>query len=197
MRYLGRRMRTARALPVVTYRDEALTSDDPLRVVLGALAAERAVRRVSLGPLSEQAVTVLAADSGISGTELHRLTGGNPFFVAEVLQTGSTEIAGSARDAVLSRVARLSVSARAAVDVAALGGTRVEPRLLAAAGGVTPGDLDELLAGGVLVNEAALLWFCTRSPGRPWNARFRRTAERRSPPACWPRCVRRTAGTTP
>ncbi len=159
LRFLGRRIRTAPALLVVTYRDEALAADAPLRVVLGALATERAVRRVGVAPLSEDAVAVLAADSGIRAPELHRLTGGNPFFVTEVVQTGTTAIPASARDAVLSRVARLSATARRAVEVAALGGARVDPRLLESAGGVSARDLDELVAAGVLVSDAASLRF--------------------------------------
>lgn len=159
LRFLGRRIRTAPAMLVVTYRDDALARGDPLRVVLGALAAERAVRRVNVGPLSEDAVGTLAVDSGIPAAELHRLTGGNPFFVTEVVQAGSPIVPASARDAVLSRVAGMSESARKAVEVAALGGARVEPRLLAAAGNVSASDLDELLASGVLVSEASSLRF--------------------------------------
>ena len=159
LRYLGRRIRNTTALLVVTYRDEALAADAPLRVVLGALAAERTVRRVSVAPLSADAVAVLAAGSGIGASELYRLTAGNPFLVTEVVRAGSSAVPASARDAVLSRLAGLSPSARAAVEVAALGGTRIEPPLLAAASGVTVTDLDELVAAGVLISEAAALRF--------------------------------------
>ena len=50
--YLGRRIQHLRVLLLVTYRDDALAADDPLRLTLGALASQRATRRLSLPPLS-------------------------------------------------------------------------------------------------------------------------------------------------
>ena len=52
LRFVGRRVRSARALVMVTYRDDALGPDEPLRVTLGALASHRSTRRMSVGPLS-------------------------------------------------------------------------------------------------------------------------------------------------
>ena len=88
---------------------------------------------------------------------MHRLTGGNPFFVTEVLDSG--DVAGvvpvSARDVVLARAARLSGDAREVLHVAALTGTRVEVRLLEAVTGHPAVAIDELLAGGLLVEDGA------------------------------------------
>src|SRR5690348_685153 len=56
VRFLGRRLRHAPALVLLTYRDDALTAADPLRLALGDLATQRATRRISLGPLSPPAV---------------------------------------------------------------------------------------------------------------------------------------------
>ncbi|MEA2167740.1 MAG: hypothetical protein QOF76_1040, partial [Solirubrobacteraceae bacterium] len=159
LRFLGRRLRTLAVMLVVTYRDDDLRADAPLRVVLGALAGERAMRRVTLPALSEHAVAVLATDSGLDPIELHRLTGGNPFLVTEVVEAGSTAIPASARDVVLSRLAALSANARTAVEIAALAGTRIEPDLLTAAGHVSLRDLDELVDAGVLVGSSSVLRF--------------------------------------
>ena len=57
--FLGRRMERTRALLIVTYRDDELAVDHPLRTVVGRLPPE-AVRRVKLGPLSKAAVAELA-----------------------------------------------------------------------------------------------------------------------------------------
>ena len=150
LRYLGRRLRDAAVLLVVTYRDDGLTATDPLRIALGDLATQRPTRRISLGPLSRDAVRVLAAGSGLEPAGLYELTGGNPFYVTEVLAAGMSEIPTSARDAVLARAARLPAGAREVLDVAALTGTRVEPPLLTAVTGCPPPVLDELLASGLL-----------------------------------------------
>ncbi len=50
---------------------------------------------------------MLAVGRGIDPDELYRVTGGNPFFVREVLEAGLGEVPGSARDVVLARTARL------------------------------------------------------------------------------------------
>ena len=59
--YLGRRIQHLRVLLLVTYRDDALVANDPLRLTLGALASQRATRRLTLGALSTAGVATLAA----------------------------------------------------------------------------------------------------------------------------------------
>ena len=159
LRYLGRRLRHLPVLVVATYRDDGLAPDDPLRVALGDLAAQAGTRRLDVPTLSAEAVAHLAEGTHHEPSELHRLTGGNPFFVCEVLRSGSAEVPPSARDAVLARAAGLSSSARAALDVAALVGSRVEPDVLGVAAGVTAEDLDELVGSGLLVGDGTDLRF--------------------------------------
>jgi DNA-binding CsgD family transcriptional regulator len=159
LRYLGRRLRDAAVLLVVTYRDDGLTATDPLRIALGDLATQRPIRRISLGPLSRDAVGVLAAGSGLEPAGLYELTGGNPFYVTEVLAAGMSEIPTSARDAVLARAARLTAGTREVLDVAALTGTRVELPLLTAVTGCPPPVLDELLASGLFTADDGGLRF--------------------------------------
>ena len=64
LRFLGRRLRAAPVLLIVTYRDDGLAADDPLRIALGDLATQRSTRRVELAPLSADAVRILAGGSG-------------------------------------------------------------------------------------------------------------------------------------
>jgi predicted ATPase len=155
LRFLGRRIRDASVLLIATYRDEGVSAGDPLQVALGDLAAQRSVRRVSLPPLSVGAVQILAGDRGLDAAALYRLTGGNPFYLTEVMQSGSGEVPASARDAVLARVSRLGASARAMLDVAALIGARVEFPLLESVTDSPPSAVDELLAAGLLAEDGA------------------------------------------
>jgi DNA-binding CsgD family transcriptional regulator/tetratricopeptide (TPR) repeat protein len=159
LRFLGRRIRDAHVLVIVTYRDDSLTPDDALRVALGELTTHRTTRRVALGPLTEHAVRQLAADSGVELAALYRLTGGSPFFVAEVLAASTLGVPDSAMDAVLARTAGLSEEARRVLDHAALIGTNVAPSLLLAASGTSPVTLDELLVNGILVGDGAGMRF--------------------------------------
>jgi len=159
LRYLSRRLRDAAVLLIATYRDDGLAAGDPLRVTLGDLASQRCTRRIGLVPLSLDAVRRLSGGSGLPAPELYRLTGGNPFYVTEVLRSGTEEVPPSARDAVLARAARLSGDAREVLDVAALTGSRVEARLLEWVTGCPPSVLDELLESGLLVGDGVWVRF--------------------------------------
>ncbi|HEY5351170.1 MAG TPA: AAA family ATPase [Streptosporangiaceae bacterium] len=159
LRFLGRRIRDATVLLIVTYRDEGLAANDPLRIALGDLATQRSVRRISLAPLSADATAVLAAGCGLEAATLYGLTGGNPFYVTEVVQSGMGEVPPSARDAVLARVARLDGDARDVLDAAALIGARVELRLLEAVAGTPSPALDDLLAAGLLTGDGVAAKF--------------------------------------
>src|SRR5580704_8952970 len=159
LRFLGRRIRDATVLLIVTYRDDGLSATDPLRIALGDLATQRSVRRVGLAPLSAGGVQVLAGEAGLDSAALYRLTGGNPFYVTEVVQSGLAEVPTSARDAVLARVTRLGPGARDVLDAAALTGTRVEVPLLASVTAGPPSAADELLASALLTGDGVAVSF--------------------------------------
>ena len=159
LRFLGRRLRDAPALLIVTFRDDGLAADGPLRIALGDLATQRSTRRLRLAPLSAEAVRMLAGTSGLDAAELYRLTGGNPFYVTEVVQAGLGVVPPSARDAVLARAARLSGESRDVLDVAALIGTRVELDLLRSVTTCRLPVLDEVLASGLLAEDGGWLRF--------------------------------------
>ncbi|MFC4586518.1 AAA family ATPase [Sphaerisporangium corydalis] len=159
LRFLGRRLRDASMLLIVTYRDDGLAAADPLRVALGDLASQRPTRRIALSPLSVDAVRALAGGSESQASTLHRMTGGNPFYVSEVVRAGAGEVPGSARDAVLARAARLGGEARDVLDVAALTGTKVEVRLLESVTRCPASAVDELLACGLVVGDGGSLRF--------------------------------------
>ena len=147
---LGRRIEQLDALVVVTYRTDELPRTHPLRIVLGDLAAAPGVVRLYLEPLSTDAVAQLAAPYAVDPVELYATTGGNPFFVTEVLASGSTEVSTTVRDAVLARASRLEEPARRLLDVVAIIPQRTELWILEALGDETVSELDECLASGML-----------------------------------------------
>ena len=115
------------ALLIASYRDDELTRDHPLRVVLGQL---NAARRMTVSPLSAGAVAELATPHGVDASALHARTGGNPFYVTEVLAHGDGGTPGSVRDAVLARAARLPAPARRLLEAVAIARPRAEIALL-------------------------------------------------------------------
>jgi DNA-binding CsgD family transcriptional regulator len=102
--FLARRIREIAVLLIVSYRNDELADTHPLRIALGYLAVQRCTRRLPLAPLSAQAVRMLSAGRGVDPEELYRVTGGNPFYVREVLEAGLGEVPGSARDVVLAEL---------------------------------------------------------------------------------------------
>ena len=77
----------------------------------------------------------------------------------EVLRALAEPLATSAVAAVLARAARLSPSARAVLDAAAVAGPTTEPRLLQALTAAESGSIAECLATGVLRAEAGAYAF--------------------------------------
>jgi DNA-binding CsgD family transcriptional regulator/tetratricopeptide (TPR) repeat protein len=159
LRFLARRVGSVPALVIATYRSDEVGDRHPLRVVLGDLATLRAVQRLTLEPLSLAAVRTLASGSGLDPVDLHRQTGGNPFYVTEVIAAAGTGIPATVRDAVLARATRLPPDSRDMLDAAAVLGFRFEPWLLEAAVQVGPGALAACLAGGMLRAEGDRLAF--------------------------------------
>jgi len=122
LRYLSRRIAKRRALIIASYRDDEMAADSSLRGVIGQIATHAATRRMALPPLSPEAVRRLAGDSA-DGDELYRLTGGVPFYVAEVLNAAPGEVPRTIADIVSARTAALSPDARRLLEAAAvLGG---------------------------------------------------------------------------
>ena len=154
LRLLGRRVDQVRALVVATYREDELDRVHPLRVVLGELATGRGIERLGLPPLSAKAVAELAEPYGVDPGALHRTTGGNPFFVSEVLAAGTKEIPSTVRDAVLARAARLSAAARSLLEALTVASPEVEVALLEAIAGDEMGCLDECLGSGMVIATA-------------------------------------------
>jgi predicted ATPase len=142
LRLLGRRMQDVPALAIVTFRDD---EPGPLRVVLGELATAMGVERIELPPLSAEAVRTLAEPHGIDADALHRSTGGNPFYVTEVLSAPAAAIPATVRDAVLARAARLSPPARELLERLAVIPGAADPELIDTA----DEPLDECLLSGM------------------------------------------------
>lgn len=161
LRYAGRRIARTRSLLVASFRNDEVVPAHPLRAVLGDLATA-GVPRLAPQPLSLAAVRSLSAGTGVDAMALHAQTAGNPFFVTEVLAATVKTTHGvpaTVQDAVLARAGRLSPSARAVLDAAAVAGPRAEAWLLRELTAAESGSIDECLATGVLCAEGAAFAF--------------------------------------
>ena len=106
IKFLARRITQLRCLFILTYRDSEIHSRHPLRYVLGQLQPDT-VSRMLLPPLSKQAVEKLSREKGFKGEEVYSISGGNPFYVNEILAGYSLGIPDNIKDSILSVYHRL------------------------------------------------------------------------------------------
>ncbi len=124
---LARRIGSLPALVVLTCRDGEIPLGHPIHSALGAARAEHVVF-VALEPLSEQAVALLAGGDG-AGT--YAVTGGNPFYVTELLASRTTaDLPPTVAHAVLGRASRLDDDARRLVELVSVVPNRVNTTVL-------------------------------------------------------------------
>lgn len=164
VRFVARRIDSLPLLLVVSHRDDELGAHHPLAVALGDVATCAAVNRIKVEPLSMAAVAVLAAGSGINADRLHRLTGGNPFFVTEILAAGldvpgSDGLPRSVAEAVRGRLARLSDSGRETAHAVAVCGPRADVALVRKVNADAAAGLTECVDAGVLLADGAVVGF--------------------------------------
>ena len=133
IRYLGRRLAILPTLLIISFRDDELGPDHPLQQVLGDLPANN-THRLALQPLSREGIDHLNRASGFSTDEILDVTGGNPFFVTELLsspEAGASRVPVSVKQAVNARLSRLESSARGFLEKASTIPGAIEPDLLA------------------------------------------------------------------
>lgn len=121
LRFVLRRIATTRSLVIGTLRDEEVGVGHPMRALLGDVARSSRADTLAMLPLSTQAVEALVGERPVDPVWLHRITGGNAFFVCEMLDhygacvDASTlpgeDLPTNVRDAVLARTAGLDSAA--------------------------------------------------------------------------------------
>jgi DNA-binding CsgD family transcriptional regulator/tetratricopeptide (TPR) repeat protein len=149
---LSRRIDETSALLVLTYREEQQPSTAMARL-LGQLATYPSARQIEVPPLSRSAVAAMAAGSAVDPDVLYRLTNGNAFFTAEMLAAQAATVPRSIRDLIRGRIADLDARARAALEAAAVLGSRTEPWLLAAVAGENLPGIDDAIRAGLFMTD--------------------------------------------
>jgi len=148
IRYAGRRIDQTHGLLILTYRDDVVAHHYPIQVVIGDLPP-RVVDQIRLEPLTETTVSRLAGELW-DPAELWRLTDGNPLFVTELLAAGRVQVPVSIRDAVMSRVLRLSAPGRELVELASVVPGRVELSVVQGILSGTSEAIEECESAGIL-----------------------------------------------
>ncbi|HEV2237729.1 MAG TPA: AAA family ATPase [Ktedonobacterales bacterium] len=158
IKFLGRRVSRTSGCLILTFRDDELGGDHPLRLVLGDLPA-RELTRIALPALSEAAVRALAAPARRSPAQVYALTGVNPFFVTALLAPGAGDAPASVADAVLGRKARLAPEAQRLLELVAVAPSRIEWRVIASISPEHAAALDACLSAGMLALADGMLGY--------------------------------------
>lgn len=158
IKFLGRRLQPIGVMLIITYREDEVGPQHPLRSVIGDLPT-RSVHRIVLPPLTETAVVALARDAGRQSAGLHAATGGNPFFVTEALAMAQDTVPATVRDAVIARIARLSPTAREIANLVSVVPGETEQWLLEQAVTVTESAVQECLMAGMVAQSDNCLAF--------------------------------------
>jgi DNA-binding CsgD family transcriptional regulator len=149
LRFVLRRIRASRSLVVVTVRDTEVGPSHALRALLGDAAHSPDALSITVQPLTVEGVAALAGDASIDSVRMHHLTGGNPFFVTEMLAHAGEELPATVRDAVLARTARLDPAAWDVLHLLACAPEAIPDQLLAVLG-ITLPPLRDLDAAGLI-----------------------------------------------
>jgi len=100
VKFLARRISRLKCLLILTLRDDEINQQYSLRNVFSDLAPDTFTRLV-LTPLSKQAVQKLADEKGYDGQDVYSISGGNPFYVNEILASYSLGVPDSVKDSIL------------------------------------------------------------------------------------------------
>ena len=163
--FLMRTIRTGRVLLVATIRTEEIPRSGPFPRLLAELERDERVARIDVPRFNRAEVGDLIGETlgrAPDGATLDRImarTEGNAFFVRQLLEAeregAIAELPSRLRDVLRARVGSLSETAQELLGIAAVGGWRVDDRLLASVADVPASQvragLREALARGILV----------------------------------------------
>lgn len=164
----------ARVLMVVTYRDGGPDSSPDLERFLLTASRESCVQWISLEGLRVESVAELLPGGHSPGlaAEVHRHTGGNPFFVGAVAESlaagagGAAAVTQGVREFVTGRLALLDPTTNAVLDAIAVAGAEIDVGLLYDVVGLDERALDDAL--GAAIGAHVLV----EIPGSPTRYRF-------------------------
>src|SRR5215203_4019076 len=101
IKFFARRIGRIHCLFILSYRDNEILDYHPLRNVLGQLPSD-SLTRLQLQPLSRQAVEKMAEERGYKGEDVFSISGGNPFYVTEILASYSPGVPENIKDSILA-----------------------------------------------------------------------------------------------
>ncbi|HZY37020.1 MAG TPA: AAA family ATPase, partial [Mucilaginibacter sp.] len=158
IKFLARRITRLNCLFILTCRNDEIGSRHPLRNVLGQLPPD-SFTRLDLVPLSPGAVEAMAEARGYKGGDVYTISGGNPFYVNEILASYSPGIPDNIKDSILSVYNRQDEKTRQVWEILSVLPTGLEVKLLAALEPFYRTAIENCLDSKILVIKDELIFF--------------------------------------
>lgn len=130
LRFLLRRIDRTRSLVIATYRDDEIGPDHPLVPLRGDVARSPVATTLRLNPLTPGGVAAMLAETDLDAGEVHDVTGGNAFFVAEIASSSGGALPTTVRDAVVARTQHLTAEQRSVLMLLAVAPETISDRVL-------------------------------------------------------------------
>jgi predicted ATPase/DNA-binding CsgD family transcriptional regulator len=159
IKYLARRISRVKCLLIVTCRDDEIHLTPSLRRMLGELPPD-SFSRMTINPLSREAVNSLALSRGnISGADIYSLTGGNPFYVTEILVSGMHQIPEQIKDSILAVFHSRDVATQALLEFLSILPSRIDFGIVERIKNDFACDIDDCIWQGIIVRTPEYLSF--------------------------------------
>jgi len=158
IKFLARRINRTKSILILSYRDEEIGQDHSLHSILGDLPHSE-ITRIRLYPFSETAVENLMKNAGIKSNNLYERTGGNPFYVTEVLAYKIEGLPSSIKEAVIARTSKLSANTKEFLEIVSVIPSRVEIELLRKLSNEVEDHIDQCINKAILTTENNLISF--------------------------------------
>jgi len=152
IKFLARRVYRYRCLFVLTFRDDEIHARHGLKNIFGELVPHT-FSKVLIQRLSLKAVQQLALKRGNrAAKQLYDLTGGNPFYVTEILAHDDAAIPDRVKDSILTTFNSKDDNSRAFLEFLSILPSRIERDVADRLEEDFPGCLDSCLSSGILVS---------------------------------------------
>jgi DNA-binding CsgD family transcriptional regulator len=158
IKFLSRRISRFRCLFILTYRDNEINSNHPLKSVFGNLPPD-SFTRLQLTPLSKEAVDAMAREKGYKGEDVYSISGGNPFYVTEILASYSAGIPDNIKDAVLSVYNRQEGKTKEVWELLSVTPAGLEIEILSKAEPDYEKAIENCLDARILLFEKGIIYF--------------------------------------
>jgi DNA-binding CsgD family transcriptional regulator/tetratricopeptide (TPR) repeat protein len=160
IKFLARRIHQYKCLFLLTYRDDEIHAGNPLATIFGELPTAN-FSKILVDRFSKVTVDRLAVQKGYaSGDRLYALTGGNPFYVTEILASYSPGIPERVKDSVLTVFHGRSDATRALWEfLSILPTSRIELNIAKRIENDFANSIDACISSGIIVSKPGHLSF--------------------------------------